>query len=410
MRVLVPWKHKGEETSEITEGQDQRRATKRPRHDNRKVEAATTATTTTTSMTAGDGGGPLHWDDVVVLENEAPQEENDNNCDHELLVYDEADEERLRQSLKRRGLEIVPQEGDGNCLFRAVSLQVYGDANMHPQVREQCLNFMAKDPSHFGGFLNEPFDSYIERKKKLGEHGNHAEIQACSELFNRPVLVFEVGKKNDEPMNIFHADYKTTDPPIRLSYHDGNHYNAVIDPLVPTAGLGLGLPGLEPGLADKMQVSKALAASDADADLKYALKESQDDEVFFDDQLQRALKESTYSMDHVPQNKALALSDVDATNFELEQAVLEHSMQGYARKQSPVGQEEALDARFPPTANVPYASLAARASPTAHHPPEYPPVVQELVMNGFDRQKVIRAYELIGDSFDDLLAFLMQQV
>lgn len=38
---------------------------------------------------------------------------------------------------------------------------------------------------------------------------------------------------------------------------------------------------------------------------------------------------------------------------------------------------------------------------------EYPPTVQELVMNGFDLSKVIRAYELIGDNFDDLLSFLI---
>lgn len=38
---------------------------------------------------------------------------------------------------------------------------------------------------------------------------------------------------------------------------------------------------------------------------------------------------------------------------------------------------------------------------------EYPQTVQELVMNGFELAKVVRAYELIGDRFDDLLSFLM---
>ena len=38
---------------------------------------------------------------------------------------------------------------------------------------------------------------------------------------------------------------------------------------------------------------------------------------------------------------------------------------------------------------------------------EYPQTVQELVMNGFELQKVLKAYDLIGDNFDDLLAFLM---
>jgi len=136
---------------------------------------------------------------------------------------------------------------------------------------------------------------YIQRKRQDGVHGNNPEIQAISELFNRPIEVFSP-EKGGSPLNIFHAEYKTDDEPIRLSYHDGNHYNAVLDPLVPTAGLGLGLPGLQPGLADKLQVAKAVAESDATADqmdFQRALKESQDDE------LQRAIKESKLSTEHV---------------------------------------------------------------------------------------------------------------
>lgn len=126
-------------------------------------------------------------------------------------------------------------------------------------------------------------------------HGNNPEIQAASELFNRPIEVF-VPQNGASPLNIFHAEYKTEDAPIRLSYHDRSHYNAVIDPLVPTAGLGLGLPGLQPGLADKMQVAKAVAESDRLADQREyerALEESQND------QLQRAIKESSLSVDRV---------------------------------------------------------------------------------------------------------------
>ena len=153
-----------------------------------------------------------------------------------------------------------------------------------------------RDEQHFSQFVTgEPFAQYIQRKRQDGVHGNHAEIQATSELFNRPVEVFCPGN-GAAPLNIFHAEYKTDDAPIRLSYHDGNHYNAVVDPLVPTAGLGLGLPGLQPGLADKMQMAKAVAESDAVADqmeFKRALKESQDDE------LQRAIKDSSMSQEHV---------------------------------------------------------------------------------------------------------------
>jgi hypothetical protein len=65
---------------------------------------------------------------------------------------------------------------------------------------------------------------------------------------------------------------------------------------MPTAGLGLGLPGLKPGLADKMQMAKAVAESDAAADqmeLQQVMKTSEDDEI------QRAIKESKLSAEDV---------------------------------------------------------------------------------------------------------------
>ena len=149
--------------------------------------------------------------------------------------------EEFQRNLKEHGLEMVEQEGDGNCLFRAVSLQVYGHSDNHAEVRERCLDFMAQNEEHYSAFVattededgDLTFQDYVARKRGNGVHGNNPEIQAISELYNRPVEVYTADSA--QPMNIFHAEYKTSDPPIRLSYHDGNHYNAVIDPLLPTA-------------------------------------------------------------------------------------------------------------------------------------------------------------------------------
>mmetsp|Transcript_25276 Transcript_25276/g.38861 ORF Transcript_25276/g.38861 Transcript_25276/m.38861 type:complete len:586 (-) Transcript_25276:400-2157(-) len=330
-------------------------------------------------------------------------------------------------ALKKRGLEIVEQAGDGNCLFRAVSLQVYGDSSMHEEVRSKCMDFMAKDEAHFSHFVTgEPFFHYIERKRHDGVHGNNPEIQAISEMYNRPVEVY-VPDKGGEPLNIFHAEYKTSDAPIRLSYHDGNHYNAVIDPLYPTAGLGLGLPGLKPGLADRLQVAKAMTESDRIADeLDYqrAMKESHNEQV------QKVILESKITNEKIYEDKALVLSDIDATNFELEQVMLANSMcYGNGKpseKQdwsSPASLNTSQDFASIPTehneashieneAMSPYASFggpSATATVATAEPrgDEYPESIQELVVNGFELSRVVQAYELVGDNFDDMLAFLM---
>lgn len=50
---------------------------------------------------------------------------------------------------------------------------------------------------------------------------------------------------------------------------------------------------------------------------------------------------------------------------------------------------------------------AATTASTTTTTDEYPNSVQELVMNGFELSKVLRAYDLVGDNFDDLLSFLL---
>lgn len=284
------------------------------------------------------------------------------------------------------------------------------------------------------------------RKRQDGVHGNNPEIQAISELYNRPVEVF-VPENGASPINIFQSEYKTGDAPIRLSYHDGNHYNAVVDPLLPTAGLGLGLPGLEPGLADKLQMQKAVDESDKifiqkvtedanDMELKSAIEESK----------KLSGKDSSVNFDYIyAKKKAVAFSDMEKTNYEMEQAMLLSSLESFqrseaSRKQSGIGRgrgrqrcddigscsSRTFDNRSylssEPSTDV--ASLSAVASSSsaafanqnedeipAHlmrqDSDEYPQTIQELVMNGFELPRVLKAYDLIGDNFDDLLAFLM---
>lgn len=66
----------------------------------------------------------------------------------------------------------------------------------------------------------------------------------------------------------------------------------------------------------------------------------------------------------------------------------------------------------PPSTAAAYASVPEKDDPeteeeTFRSVTRNPPVVDELVLNGFERKKVIRAVELIGENFDDLLPFLM---
>ncbi|EFO21711.1 hypothetical protein LOAG_06778 [Loa loa] len=170
-------------------------------------------------------------------------------------------EERLRCV---RGLVIKPVRGDGACLFRAVADQIYGDEEMHDDVRRLCMDYMEKNSDHFSQFVTEDFHDYIARKRRRDAHGNHVELQAISEIFSRPIEIYEYCT---EPRNISSSRLDASpsaepNPPIRLSYHGAIHYNSVIDPTKATVGVGLGLPDYSPGAADRSLLQEALQKSE----------------------------------------------------------------------------------------------------------------------------------------------------
>lgn len=52
------------------------------------------------------------------------------------------------------------------------------------------LNLQCKNREYFTQFVTEDIDSYVSRKRKNYVHGNHIEIQAISEIYNRPVELY----------------------------------------------------------------------------------------------------------------------------------------------------------------------------------------------------------------------------
>lgn len=68
-----------------------------------------------------------------------------------------------------------------------------------------------------------------------------------------------------EPIHIFNRTNDTeesSNPPIRLSYQRGSHYNSIVDPYKATIGVGLGLPNFSPGSADKKLLTDAVRQSE----------------------------------------------------------------------------------------------------------------------------------------------------
>ncbi|XP_068148474.1 OTU domain-containing protein 5-like [Drosophila tropicalis] len=128
--------------------------------------------------------------------------------------------------MKRRGFEVRTISCNGPCLFRSVSLLIYGDENSHGIVRERAMDYIEQNRHYFENFITEDFDKYVRRKRFTRTYGNHVEIQALCEVYNRTIEIYSY---EATPTYVAHPkEPRPGVPPLRLSYECNNHYNAIV--------------------------------------------------------------------------------------------------------------------------------------------------------------------------------------
>ncbi|KAG5191127.1 hypothetical protein JKP88DRAFT_204997 [Tribonema minus] len=134
-------------------------------------------------------------------------------------------------------------EPDGNCLYRAVSDQIYGNCDNHLYVRKACVDHMSAHRTRFGTFVAGDFAAYLRRARQPGVWGDDLEIRALEEVFDRPVRIYAAEDPRARPMKMDfeHALEGGGEggaggggggrrvAPITLSYHGHSHYNSVRD-------------------------------------------------------------------------------------------------------------------------------------------------------------------------------------
>jgi len=136
-------------------------------------------------------------------------------------------ENKFRFDLFKKQYALHLMNRDGNCLFSSISDQVYGTDKHNKIVREKCMDYIEKNKLFFSQFIEggeAKIKSYIERKRKNGIYGDNIEIQALSEMYNRPI---EIYNNIDKPMKSFSkVDFEKRFP-IKISYFNG-HYNSIV--------------------------------------------------------------------------------------------------------------------------------------------------------------------------------------
>ncbi|WAQ89499.1 hypothetical protein PtA15_11A188 [Puccinia triticina] len=166
------------------------------------------------------------------------------------------DEKRLKDQLTRMGFYAVNTLGDGNCLFRALSDQLYGTPNRHLEIRQEVCGYLAQHEARYKAFVDmdedESWESHLELMAKQGTYGGHLELSAFANFHRRPIKIIQPGmvyvisyedespgsssqkkvikgklkgkgKRSDDPGPVM----SPADTPVYLVYHQWEHYSSV---------------------------------------------------------------------------------------------------------------------------------------------------------------------------------------
>jgi len=160
--------------------------------------------------------------------------------------------------LNSLGLYAADIRGDGNCLFNALSDQLYGTQNEHPAIRSRVIEYMRDHKDYYkqfidvhpgGGYRRNPkrknaggysspanfvppseadidrvFDQHLQNMARGGTWGDNMEITAFSCAYEHNVQIY----MRDFSYVISPVPgEESTKPVAHIAYHTWEHYSSI---------------------------------------------------------------------------------------------------------------------------------------------------------------------------------------
>ncbi|RDL31978.1 uncharacterized protein BP5553_09380 [Venustampulla echinocandica] len=170
--------------------------------------------------------------------------------------------------LKLYGLKAVNILGDGNCLFNALSDQIYGHQGRHSEIRQRVIKEMRENPEPYkpfidvnqgGGQRRNPkrknvgassssfmyapptpqqidaaWEARLQQMAGSGTYGDNIEIQAFTKAYNTDVRIFN---HNNTNYWVRAEQDGVARPMAYIAYHNWEHYSSVRNIQGPFSGL-----------------------------------------------------------------------------------------------------------------------------------------------------------------------------
>lgn len=88
--------------------------------------------------------------------------------------------------LAKLGLVTANIKGDGNCLFRSLADQLWGEEGRHAEARAAVVEHLNTHATQFRLFIdeNERWERYVGRMSRDGVYGDNVEIVAFAQHFH----------------------------------------------------------------------------------------------------------------------------------------------------------------------------------------------------------------------------------
>ena len=80
--------------------------------------------------------------------------------------------------------------GDGNCMFRSLSKELFGTQCYHLQLRKLILDFEEHNPNIIISLSNGELQLHLDRMRQESEWGSATELVALASMLQVPVYTF----------------------------------------------------------------------------------------------------------------------------------------------------------------------------------------------------------------------------
>mmetsp|Transcript_28161 Transcript_28161/g.38935 ORF Transcript_28161/g.38935 Transcript_28161/m.38935 type:complete len:176 (-) Transcript_28161:814-1341(-) len=131
----------------------------------------------------------------------------------------------LRKKLDKFALKEKIIKGDGNCQFRALADQIYGENEEYDAVRLAVVAQLREYPERYCEYVPESYEQYMNNMERDGTWGDHVTLQACADRFGMQIYLI-TSYQDENAVKVIPAVQKS-DKILFLSFWAEIHYNSV---------------------------------------------------------------------------------------------------------------------------------------------------------------------------------------